>query len=590
MKCLSWIKEEDMKAIRQQADIVDITSHYLTLEKRGKNYKAICPFHDDHDPSLAISTDRQIFKCFVCGTGGNVFTFVQKIEQISFVEAVVKVAQMIGYPLQLPTTGLKPKVDVNEPYFNVMKDYIAYTQYELKSQSGLECMEYLDKRKINEDIIARFQIGYAPKQEGSMHYLKAKKYSDEMLLDVGLIREGREGYTSTFFNRFMIPIHDENGNPVGFTARRLTNNENDPKYINTSQTKIYEKSNIVFNYHRAKSFARKNHRCILVEGAMDVIAFEKADIHESVACLGTACTESQINLLKRLQVTVTVCYDGDRAGMDAAYKFAKLALTYGVNFVIVNNRTKKDPDEIFDEQGKEGLESLVTKTVSYVEFLFGYLLTKYSLENYEDKHNYAKEIYDAIKKTCDPFETSTYLLRLKTQTGFDFSLLEDEAKKPQRVNKHYNKNVTYLETPLEGRLRAEQSALCMMLFSKDAAMRFKEEIGFFKDELCSRLSLYCYDIYRSSNRIDMDGLIAAIDEDDVRDFFIALLENSSLPSEFDGDYFQDCLIKIKECTLQEQIDLINQQIEKIPSPLEKIKMASRKNELIVQKNALRRKE
>ena len=576
-----------MRAIRQKADIVDILSNYLTLEKKGKNYRAICPFHDDHDPSLSISTDKQIFKCFVCGTGGNVFTFVQKIEGISFPEAVAKVAQMIGYPLDINTSKIKKQPDVNQPYYDVMKDYIAYTQYELNAQSGMPCLAYCQRRNINEDILRRFQIGYAPAQEKSYHYLKAKKYSDEILLDTGLIREGSNGFTSTFFDRLMIPIHDENGNPIGFTARIISNKDNAPKYINTSKTKIYEKSNVIFNYHRAKDFARKKHRCILVEGAMDVIALEKADIHEGVACLGTACTLHQVELLKRLQVSIVVCYDGDRAGMDATYKFAKLACEHGLHFVIVNNRTKKDPDEIFEEQGKEGLEALISKTVSYVEFLFGYLLTKYNLDNYEDKKNYAQEIYAAIKKTCDEVESATYLSRLKTQTGFDFTNLD----KPQRSfekKKEISRTYTYLEIPLEGRLKAEQSCLAMMLLSKEAAMRFKDEIGFFKDDLCSKLSLYCYDMYRTKDRLDMDGLIASIDEEEVRNFFISLIENSSLPGEFDEEYFQDCLTKIKECTLQEQIDLINQKIESMPSPTEKIKLASKKNELIVQKNALRK--
>ena len=150
---MSWIKEEDMRAIRQQADIVDIMSNYLTLEKKGKNYRAICPFHDDHDPSLSISTDKQIFKCFVCGTGGNVFTFVQKIEEISFPEAVAKVAQMIGYPLEISTNGFEPKPNVNQPYYDVMNDYIAYTQYELNAATGMACLEYCHRRNINEDII-----------------------------------------------------------------------------------------------------------------------------------------------------------------------------------------------------------------------------------------------------------------------------------------------------------------------------------------------------------------------------------------------------------------------------------------------------
>ena len=177
---MSWIREEDMRAIRQQADIVDVMSHYLSLNKKGKNYVAVCPFHDDHDPSLSISTDKQIFKCFVCGTGGDVFGFVQKIENISFPEAVVKVAEMIGYPLHVDLS-IEQKVPEEQPYFDVLESYIRFCAYELQSEEGLVCQEYLQKRQINEDIRNRFQIGYAPASERSLNFFRAKRYSEDYL-------------------------------------------------------------------------------------------------------------------------------------------------------------------------------------------------------------------------------------------------------------------------------------------------------------------------------------------------------------------------------------------------------------------------
>lgn len=582
---MSWIKEEDMRAIRQQADIVDVLSHYLSLNKKGKNYMAVCPFHDDHDPSLSISTDKQIFKCFVCGTGGNVFTFVQKIENISFPEAVVKVAEMIGYPLRIEAPVMKEQ-SAEQPYYDLMQSYIQFCAYELQSEDGFLCMQYLQKRHIHEDIRKRFEIGYAPMDERSLHYFKAKNYATKDLLDTGLVHEGQQGMRATFFNRLMIPIHDDQGHPVGFTARKLSDMDQGPKYINTAQTKIYEKGNLIFNYHRAKNFARKNERVILVEGAMDVLAFEKAEIHESIACLGTACTKAQILLIKALKVPVIVCYDGDRSGRNATYKFSVLALENNVAMQIVKNPTEKDPDEIFENGGASALKNLVHKTISLAEFYLDYLSRKYDLENYEDKRKFVQIMEDCIRKTCTDFEKSTYFARIKEMTGFDLSL--NEPKNTSRPEVKYRKVPMLLERPKDGRKQAEQSCLNMILLSKEAALRFKEEIGFFKDEICNQLSYYCYDIYRYQNRIDFDELISKIDEEDVRNFLLALLSDPFRMTKYDEKFFLDSVNKIRECTYQEQIDLINQKIIQSVDNQEKLELARQKREWIIKKNGLRK--
>lgn len=588
---MSWISEEDIKAIRQQADIVDVMSRYITLEKQGKNYKAICPFHDDHDPSLSISTDKQIFKCFVCGTGGNVFTFVQKIENISFLEAVCKVAELIHYPLHMDKSQFQPKVDQNQPLYDCIQSYIRFLTFELESENGESVKRYLSQRKINEDIIKRFEIGYAPESSRSVKYLKAKGFNEQILTDTGLIRTHDLNTYAVFDNRLMIPIHDENGNPVGFTARRLNEDKDVAKYINTSETKIYHKGNLIFNYHRAKEFAKKNKRCILVEGAMDVIAFEKADIHESIACLGTACTKEQMALLKRLNVPLVVCYDGDKAGKAATYKFGKLAVDYGLNFSIVKNTTGKDPDEIFNELGKDELYLSVHKTVSFVEFLLDYLPNQYDLDNYEDKKKFTSEMQSFIERTCTDFEKADYYSRIKDLTGFDLSHQNQNipvSKKESRNNAAVVRNIEPLKN---GRTLAEHGVLWMILNSKLAADQFKDQIGFFQDPVCEELSLYCYDMYRNMDHIDFDVLMSYIEKEDVRNLLVSLMENPFHVDGYNEDFFNDSLMKIKECTLQAQIDNLNDQIKNVQDPMLKISLASKKQELIIQRNEiLHRKE
>ena len=588
---MSWISEDDIKAIRQQADIVDVMSHYITLEKQGKNYKAICPFHDDHDPSLSISTDKQIFKCFVCDTGGNVFTFVQKIENISFLEAVCKVAELIHYPLHLDPSKFQPKVDENQPLYDCIQSYIRFLTFELESENGESVKRYLSQRKINEDIIKRFEIGYAPESSRSVKYLKAKGFNEQILLDTGLIRTHDLDAYAVFDHRLMIPIHDENGNPVGFTARRLNEDKDTAKYINTSETKIYHKGHLIFNYHRAKEFAKKNKRCILVEGAMDVIAFEKADIHESIACLGTACTKEQMTLLKRLNVPLVVCYDGDKAGKAATYKFGKLAVDYGLNFSIVKNTTGKDPDEIFNELGKDELYLSVHKTVSFVEFLLDYLPNQYDLDNYEDKKKFTSEMQSFIERTCTDFEKADYYSRIKDLTGFDLSHQNQNipvSKKESRNNAAVVRNIEPLKN---GRTLAEHGVLWMILNSKLAADQFKDQIGFFQDPVCEELSLYCYDMYRNMDHIDFDVLMSYIEKEEVRNLLVSLMENPFHVDGYNEDFFNDSLMKIKECTLQAQIDNLNDQIKNVQDPMLKISLASKKQELIIQRNEiLHRKE
>lgn len=588
---MSWISEDDIKAIRQQADIVDVMSRYITLEKKGKDYKAICPFHDDHDPSLSISTDKQIFKCFVCGTGGNVFTFVQKIENISFLEAVCKVAELIHYPLHMDTSQFQPNVDQNQPLYDCVQSYIRFLTYELQSENGESVKRYLSQRKINEDIIKRFEIGYAPESSRSVKYLKAKGFNEQILTDTGLIRTHDLDTYAVFDNRLMIPIHDENGNPVGFTARRLNEDKDVAKYINTSETKIYHKGHLIFNYHRAKEFAKKNKRCILVEGAMDVIAFEKADIHESIACLGTACTKEQITLLKRLNVPLVVCYDGDKAGKAATYKFGKLAVDYGLNFSIVKNTTGKDPDEIFNELGKDELYLSVHKTVSFVEFLFDYLPNQYDLDNYEDKKKFTSEMQSFIERTCTDFEKADYYSRIRDLTGFDLSHQSANIPAPKKESRNNAAVVRNIEPLKNGRTLAEHGVLWMILNSKLAADQFKDQIGFFQDPVCEELSLYCYDMYRNMDHIDFDVLMSYIEKEDVRNLLVSLMENPFHVDGYNEDFFNDSLMKIKECTLQAQIDNLNDQIKNVQDPMLKISLASKKQELIIQRNEiLHRKE
>lgn len=581
---MSRLSEQEINDIRSQADIVDVISHYLTITQKGRNYYAVCPFHDDHDPSMSISKDKQIFKCFVCGAGGNVFSFVQKYEQISFIEAVYKVAEIANIPIDTPLELPQKQVDPQRAaLIKVNKDTIEFTHYQLGTLDAQSVKEYLYQRGINDEIIERFELGYNPPNDALYKFLHAKKHEDEHMISAGVTRMSAHGMKDVFYNRIMIPIHDASGIPVGFSARRLLDSE-EAKYINTQETLLYHKGDLIFNYHRAKMEARKEHCAYLVEGAMDVLALEKVDMHNALATLGTACTQEQLKLLNALGVPIVVCYDGDQAGKNATYKFGKLAKGV-LPFTIVDNRLGLDPDEIIDAYGKEELTSILHKTISWVEFLFDYLLQRYDMENYSQKKEYAMELAEEIAALQDDFERQNYYIRLRELTGFDMRVKEEHAQQPKRKKQTYEKRA-FLTYPKKGDLAAEYEILSQMLVARSASNYFRDELGFLKDTECNQLAMYMIDYYRTHKTIHVADLLNVIHEEPVKDLLIAIAQWELANKEVNMEVMREAVTKMKACLLDEKIERLIEKAKAVSDPLQKAAFADERNQLIRERNEL----
>ncbi|MEG0290105.1 MAG: DNA primase [Erysipelotrichaceae bacterium] len=579
------MKEEEINDVRAHSDIVDIISRYVPLTHKGKNYWCACPFHDDHNPSLSINPDKQIFKCFVCGAGGNVFTFVQKFEHISFVESVYKVAEYAGIHLEhemiLSSVPIDPK---KAPLYKAIQDMIEFTHYELQSQAGKPIKDYLIKRGLNDALIDKFELGYNPEQDAVYKFLHAKKHDDQHLIEANLVRSSMSGLKDVFANRITIPIHDAYGNPVGFSARRIIEND-DAKYINTGETMIYTKGNLIYNYHRAKPEIKKHKKVFLVEGAMDVIAFGKADIYHALATLGTACTKEQLKLLKALNVPLVLCYDGDRAGRDATYKFGKAAREQRLNFEIVENKRGLDPDDIIELYGKKELQTMSEKTISWVEFLFDYLSEKYNLENYTQKKEFAQELGNEINLNVDPFEKQNYYLRLKELTGFDMSISQTIPSQEATKSNHVQRQ-NYLRIPKMGEFHAQQEILSQMLLGIVASNYFKDELGFLPDETCNKLAIYIIDYYRNHKTIQVADLIDFINEEKVKSLLLQIANWELGRDEIDMEVLGGAITKVKSCLLDRKIAKFNETIAKTKDPIEKAKLADEKNRLILEKRGM----
>ena len=352
---MAQLTNEEINKIQKSADIVEIIGSYVDLVKKGKNYFAVCPFHDDHTPSMSVSKERGMYNCFTCHSTGNVFKFVQDYENVSFLEAVKIVAEKSGIELDLDFKQTSKYESMYEAYELAIK----YYQNNLKSSLGHDAHKYLNDRMLSDEIIDEFEIGYASKEMDTLTKLfLAKEYDEETLINSGLINRGKSLY-DLFRDRITFPIHNANGRAVAFSARIYEKKDNEAKYINTKETPIFKKGEILFNFHRARNEAKRVKKIILVEGQMDAIRVYASGIKNVVATMGTALTDYHVNLLKKLNVDIVLCFDADSAGEKATIAAGELLLKNGVNPFVCRLSMEKDPDEYIIKHGVDSYLDLI---------------------------------------------------------------------------------------------------------------------------------------------------------------------------------------------------------------------------------------
>ena len=551
------VSKETIDDILRSVDIVDVIGHYINVIPKGKSYRAICPFHDDHDPSLSISQEKQLYKCFVCNNGGNAYTFVKNFKKVPFLEAVKEVADIAGKPVEIETNY--KKVNPNERYHKLLNDYIEYTNYCLTgTKLGLSAKEYLLNRGIDEDIVKEFQIGFNPDGDKVSTVLKAKEYSDEDMIKVGVSGFGKNGLYDVFHSRITFPIHDKNGNPIAFTARDFTN-FSDSKYINSGGTILYNKGDVVFNYHRAITSSKQKGYVIVTEGVMDVIAYKRAGIDNVVATLGTACTNEQIKLLKELGKIIVLSYDGDKAGKNANLKLGSLLLQEGINAEVIDNDSGLDPDEIITKNGKNALRDLASKRLSYIDYVIKFYRESYNLDNYSNRKKMAIDISSLIDKLNDQYDRDNYRNELyeitKIRINANNSVKNDDIG--------YNvKGKSYNELLLDGLSKAEYIILSQMAISKDAVLIFHKDLGYLLNETNSKLASIIQDEYRKKDRCDLSTLYNEVDDEDVKNLIVNLGTIENLPSVYDKDILLGSIKKVKEEIIKQRKDYLKKKIEK----------------------------
>ena len=466
------LSSEEINKIRDSVNIVDVIGSNINLEKKGKNYFGLCPFHDDHSPSLSVSEEKQIYTCFVCGASGNVYSFLRDFENITFMEAVKKVASISGI-------SISQNISVSKKYDKEYKIYdlaIKYYKNNLKSKEGALAREYLLKRDINEDIINEFEIGVSLNDSNLSKLLLGKKYDEKMIIDLGLSNKKDELF-DVFRNRIMFPIHNSNGNPVGFSGR-IYNNQTDSKYINTKETSIFKKGEILFNYHRASLEAKKKKKIIICEGQMDAIRVYSSGIKNIVATMGTALTKEHINLIKKLNSQVILNMDSDKAGIEAALLNGELLKKNGLDVSVVKLDGAKDPDEYILNYGIDKYEDAINHAINLFDFKINYLKSNKNLNNADELSKYINSVISELNKSDDDILKNVTINKLSEEYNIDKNLLLSKiVNKEKKVipkvikrTKKHNQNI-----------RAVEEILYYMMNNVKYAKIFTKELNYIPD-------------------------------------------------------------------------------------------------------------
>ncbi len=441
------LSNEEINNIRKSVNIVDIIGNYINLEKKGKNYFGICPFHDDHTPSMSVSEEKQIYTCFVCGASGNVFTFIRDYENVSFIEAVNKIASISGITLS-QNINYQKKYDKEYKIYDLA---VKYYKNNLKSKLGINAKKYLNERFLNDEIIDEFDIGVSFNDNNLSKLLKSKNYDEDMLINIGLVNKNTDIY-DIFRNRIMFPIHNSNGDAVGFSAR-IFENVSDSKYINTKETYIFKKGEILFNYHRAQLNAKKEKTLILCEGQMDAIRIYSSGIKNVCATMGTALTNYHINLIKKLKCKVILNMDSDSAGIKAALQNGELLNKNGIEVNILKLSNAKDPDEYIIKYGVDSYKDSLNHAISLFDFKLNYLKSNKNLNNADELSEYINQVINELNKSNDEILKNITINKLSEQYNIDKNILLNKLIKTEnkeiisikKVRKKINQNIKAVE-------------------------------------------------------------------------------------------------------------------------------------------------
>ncbi len=507
------LKEE----IRSANDIVEVISQYVVLKRSGRNYFGLCPFHNEKSPSFSVSPDRQYFHCFGCHKGGDVFTFISEIEKVSFKESVEILAERAR--IQLPTIeneAFNAKQYLKDRMFKINIETAMFYHERLYKPLAKIAQDYVKQRKMDNNTLKTFKIGYSGEYNELYKMLKAKGFKDEEILATGLVNKNDRGeFIDRFRRRLMFPIMTVNGKVVAFGGRRLDNNEKMAKYINSNENLIYSKKKHLFALNIAKQSNEK--RLILVEGYMDAISLHQRGIHNVVASLGTALTEEQGRLLARYAEQIILSYDSDGAGQEAILRALEILNKLGCDARVIQMDGAKDPDEYIIKYGSGRFNLLVDNAISLVEFKIKMLKNKYNLDNATDKVKFLKEITKILSQVENKIEREIYIEKVADKYKISKEAIYAEVNKlvytntptKEVLNHKINSEAIKTEEVSEAIIKREKMILYLLINNYDEAFeKIKKEIT--EDDFKVELNKKIFKAIMEAKEANKDNILSIV--------------------------------------------------------------------------------
>ncbi|QBQ07894.1 DNA primase [Spiroplasma gladiatoris] len=438
------ISQQSIDNIIQTVNIVDVINDYIVVQKKGRNYLAVCPFHNDSDPSLNISPDKKIFKCFVCGTGGNVISFIQEFENVTFFKAL----SILANKLKIKIDGLvirdsKPRYPAEvQNIFNINKFAQEFFMGMFITKHAKLARQYLKKRYITNAELSKFEIGYCPRDVDLYEVLINKGYEKKDIDNSNLFYKKGVNNRCVFENRIIFPLADENNNIIGFSGRAYLK-EDQPKYKNSSENLVFKKSQLAYNFANAKKQIRVNDEVIILEGFMDVISLERIGIENSIAIMGTSFSDYHIKLMSKYTKNFKLFLDGDKAGLSATLKAAKFLMDKSINVKIIENKTNKDPDELVVGGEVNLIKDMIKLAYPPIEFAIHHFKEQYDFSNPSQVKEFVEIIVDLINHERDQVTRESSLTILSDLTKLDKEVIRKYIKEPQKVFGELNVPIEY---------------------------------------------------------------------------------------------------------------------------------------------------
>ncbi len=437
------ISPDFLEELKRKNDIVDVASKYITLNRRGANYWACCPFHNEKTPSFSIKQDGQFFKCFGCGESGNVITFVMKMENVDFLTAVELLCKNVGLemPSEADNDEMRKRKRERERMYAVLKSTTEFYHNNLINHPNTPQAKYLSNRGINKNMIDKFQIGISLNYDDLIKYLTKQGFTPQEMISAGVAGRNDKNLYDFYGGRVMFPIFNGFGDVVAFSGRSVEANPDRTKYKNTSQTPIFNKSEILFGYNFVRDL-KKEHSLdtiVIVEGHIDVIMCHQSGITNTIGCMGTALTAQHANNIKRLVDNVILCLDGDNAGASATYKAINTLKEVGLNVKVLRLTDAKDPDEYLKKFGKDAFYELLSNAQDCIDFVLIDSSKKYNMNSNNDKTSYLNEALNYISKFSTPAEQEVYLSLVQKIVKIPIDALRNSLRMQSSEDKHIKK-------------------------------------------------------------------------------------------------------------------------------------------------------